>query len=95
MNYTFRIDQKFRKILLYMWFHDYFSRMGVRVVTEAKCLLKNNNGKHTIYLKLDLVTDSMFPLPISDPSENKRYLKVYFNDKNQLTLEGWNGKTKQ
>jgi len=63
------------------------------LVSEGKCLLKNNKGQHTIYLKLKMANDTAFPFPLG--TEDKRNVKVYFNDKNQLIIEEWKGSPKQ
>jgi hypothetical protein len=73
------------------------SGLYIQLVTEGKCLLKNNKGHHTLYLNLNLATDSSFPLPIVDVNNkySARYVKISFNDKNQLIIEDWNEKPKQ
>lgn len=55
------------------------------MVSEAKCLLFTNNGRHFVYLKLDLATDSRFPFQLG--KNNEQHVKVPINYKNQLVIE--------
>jgi len=44
-----------------------------------------------------MINDKNFPFPIVDEvnKHSKRYVKVSFNDKEQLIIEKWNGTNKQ
>ena len=67
--------------------------MNKALGTEGKCLFSNRQVKYYVYVNLGIATDTMFPLPLG--SKNKRYVKVYFNDKKQLIIEKWPEKAKE